>query len=308
MEKRSNNHLQGIDVSHWQGTIDWKRVERSGVAFAYIKATEGTTFVDPMLATHARAIKETKLHVGFYHFARFTDNASAQHEAKHFGSTVAPYTSDLLPALDVEVDIGLNKRQLSELILIFCQAVKKQTGQDVMLYTNTNFSKLHLDHALHQLPLWIAEYNRSSPQDNGIWGDWAVFQYSNKGRIPGISGHVDLDEMQKHLVIPSRSGHEIYKIKQGDTFWELENRWMLPQGALTKANPNLNPRELKIGQTIIIPENSTAKKKQYTIQAGDTFWGIEEAHHWKHGTLQALNPHIAPRHLQVGEQILVPEK
>ena len=96
-------------------------------------------------------------------------------------------------------------------------------------------------------------------------------------------------------------------IASGDTFWGLEERYNIEHGTLQKLNPQLDPRRLAIGSTIIIKEESvpTANTNEtyYTIRSGDTFWGLEDAWGIAHGTLQRLNPGIEPRSLQIGQRI-----
>jgi lysozyme len=251
MQKRCQGNLKGIDVSHWQGDINWEQVRNSGVEFAFIKATEGSHYVDPLLRKNAQEAIKAHLNVGFYHFARFNNEGAVKAEAHHFIKTIHQETSQLPHVLDLEVTNGLDKTELSRLAKAFLDLVHAETGKDVMLYTNTNMAKRHLTSLLKEYPLWIAHYGVDRPDENEIWKKWQVFQYTSKGNVPGIKGYVDLDEMVPEWMSDEQAS-KIYKIRKGDTFWELEDRYGLRHGVLQKLNPDLDPRHLQVGDTILL--------------------------------------------------------
>ncbi|MGV3488527.1 MAG: GH25 family lysozyme [Tuberibacillus sp.] len=247
MQRRNINHWQGIDVSHWQGDIDWVKVREAGKRFAFIKTTEGAEVLDSEWKANAKGAERAELDYGFYHFARFCSETDALREAQHFLNTIRSWNSSLPHVLDLEITNGLSKEKLSRFAKAFLEKVRDETGHEVMLYTNTNMAKNHLTDILKEYPLWIAHYGRQQPEENSIWDKWRVFQYTNKGRVPGIRGFVDLDEM---AVV--EAGHT-YVIQKGDTFWSLETKNGWPHGTIQKLNPGLNPRRLAIGTTIRIP-------------------------------------------------------
>ncbi|GGE56991.1 lysozyme [Pullulanibacillus camelliae] len=260
MQERSEKMLQGIDVSHWQGDIDWQKVKQAGKSFVFIKATEGPSFVDPMLKKHHNGAKSAGMKVGFYHFARFTSEKEAVQEAQHFLETTKGLSRDLPYALDIETNnASLSKSTLSKAALAFLNHIKQIHGKNaILLYTYTSFAKTHLDASLKSIPLWIAHYGVKKPGNNGIWNTWQYFQYSSNGTVPGIKGEVCLDTTASLQSSPSKgqkpasSKPTYYKIKKGDTFWALENQFHLAHGTLQKWNPKLNPKALPIGKTIII--------------------------------------------------------
>ncbi|GGH83788.1 lysozyme [Pullulanibacillus pueri] len=261
MQTRKNSMAQGIDVSHWQGTIDWNKVKKAGKSFVFIKASEGTTFKDPMVEKNYQGASEAGLSVGFYHFARFKNSDEAQAEAQHFLKTIEGLHSQLPFALDLETnDHKLSADALSKAAIAFFKTIKQQhPKQPVVVYTYTHFAKTQLDSSLGAYPLWIAHYGVNTPGDNGIWDKWQYFQYSNKGNVPGIKGAVDLNVTATSLPSPKPGPKKkYYTIKKGDTFWALENQFNLPHGTLQKLNPNVDPKKLQVGQKIIIgPVNDT---------------------------------------------------
>ncbi|WEG13820.1 GH25 family lysozyme [Pullulanibacillus sp. KACC 23026] len=269
MQKRSDQNFKGIDVSHWQGEIQWEKVKNAGMSFVYIKATEGTSVTDPCFSQNVKGAKQAGLMVGAYHFGRFKDGEKAEKEANHFAQIVKPFSLDLPPVLDIETNQGLSKKDLSSAALVFRQRLKSQLSADCMLYTSTHFAKEHLDLTVKKLPVWIAHYGVLTPKENGIWENWDVFQFSDQGTVPGIKGNVDLNEwdrtrgeaffaaksttIQREAPIQNHTAHLI--IKKGDTFWDLETKNGWSHGTLTKLNPGIDPRKLQIGQKISCPHN-----------------------------------------------------
>ncbi|WP_158077222.1 GH25 family lysozyme [Caenibacillus caldisaponilyticus] len=317
MQAMSEKHLKGIDVSHWQGMIDWKKVRAAGIDFVFIKATEGKTVVDPNFERNARDAARAGLNVGFYHFARFASEADAVKEADHYLQTICGFRPVLPHVLDLETAQGLDKARLSACARVYLDRVAAGTGEEVMIYTNTNFAKRHLTEALRNVPLWIAHYGVRRPGENGIWKEWRVFQYSNEGRLPGIKGRVDLNvrvpeeetkrreadaKRDQTAKTSDKGSYLVYKVKKGDTLWALENRFGLAHGTLLKMNPGIRPEALRIGQSLRVPAAA------YVIKKGDTFWRLEEENGWRHGVLQQMNPDADPERLGIGQTIAVPPR
>lgn len=334
MQAISANNIKGIDVSRWQEKIDWTQVKSAGIQVAYLKATEGTTHVDKMLKTNYQNAKKAGIKVGFYHFFRAKNEQNAREQARHFVNTVKGMQNDLKHALDIETDEGLSNEALTKCAIAFLEEVKKLTGQDPIVYTNTSFARSRLTSGIAKYPVWIAHYGVDKPGDNPIWDRWIGFQYTDKGKVSGIAGNVDMNEFTSDIFsvaakakkpkqkvdavqsAPSATG--TYTIKSGDTFWYLERKNGWQYGTLQKLNPGVNPNALKIGQVIKVPKSEQKKKsaaanpvkkpnyKTYVIKKGDTFWGLEEKNKWPHGTLQKLNPGVNPNELKIGQTIRIP--
>lgn len=208
-------HLDGIDVSHWQNTIDWSAVAAAGNRFAFIKATERQTYDDPMYETNRAAAKAAGLRVGAYHFARpDTTTNDAVIEADHFVDVAAPRSGEIYPVLDLEVSGGLDTATLTQWVWDFLDEVKARTRLTVIIYTNPNFWRTSMgdssEFATGGYPgLWIAHWDAQSPDIPGNdWGGHGAtfWQYSNCGSVPGISGCVDLDRFKgtslRRVLIP----------------------------------------------------------------------------------------------------------
>ncbi|NBD22747.1 GH25 family lysozyme [Paenibacillus glycinis] len=195
MQARQASNVTVIDVSHHQGDIDWNEVKTGGVAGAFIKATEGASFVDPRFAANASEAAQAGLRIGFYHYAHPELNAAAA-EAAHFVRIVKGLKADFPHVLDVEGDAS-KLGALTTWCSAWLKEVNRLTGHSVMIYTGASFAKTYLGKSLANYPLWVAHYGTDKPMDNGIWPQWSVFQYTSKGTIDGIKGNADVNAMEK---------------------------------------------------------------------------------------------------------------
>jgi GH25 family lysozyme M1 (1,4-beta-N-acetylmuramidase) len=197
--------VPGIDVSHHQGVIDWSQVAASGQRFAFAKATEGRTFVDPNYAFNKSGAEMSGVAFGAYHFAQPDGGANdAIIEADHFVDTAQLEPGDLIPVLDIERTGGLSQTQVTQWILTWLNRVTERVGVRPMVYTSphgwatrTGDTTAVAD-AGYSL-LWVAHWNVASPTLPGAgWSGngWTFWQYGNCGSVPGIDGCVDVDWYQ----------------------------------------------------------------------------------------------------------------
>ena len=203
------NALLGIDVSHYQGVIDWPKVAAAGVKFVFIKATDGATLADPMAKTNASGAAAAGLPFGFYHFWRPTDDWRAQ--ADFFLSVIddaAPLANaGVLPSvLDIEVGSLSEDNQGDAL-----SWVKAAPGQIAIVYVSPSYARFNLtDPAWIQYPLWSAHYTELPQPNTDKWPTWMFWQRQGNGTIPGISTPVDIDwfngseeDFQKLIQLPT---------------------------------------------------------------------------------------------------------
>jgi lysozyme len=200
---------RGVDVSHYQGHVDWSAVEEAGVGFAFLKATEGATYTDPTFRRHWAALGETRILRGAYHRFKPTRDAAAQ--AEHFLAVVSVREGDLPPVLDVEATDGVSDARLIRSVRTWLSVVERRTGVRPIVYTKPGFRRAHLGTALDDYPLWIAEYGVSEPSH----ARWTFWQHSERGRVPGIEKIVDLDRFNgshadlRQLAVSPRAGEQL---------------------------------------------------------------------------------------------------
>ena len=193
----SFTEIKGIDVSHWQGDIDWSDVYNSGYRFAFVKATEGDSWTDKNFVRNMNGGNSAGVLMGSYHFARPDLGNDAIDEAQHFINVAGSYLKSgyLRPVLDLEVGSNIGIQDLSNWVHTWMNTVKSITGVQPILYVNSNYANNYLDNSISQYDLWIAywTYDSKTYVNTGIWNDWDFWQYSNQGSVPGINGNVDLD-------------------------------------------------------------------------------------------------------------------
>jgi lysozyme len=199
--------LTGIDVSFYQGTIDWTTVANNNISFAILKATEGLDIVDPNFATNWAASRAVGMTRSAYHFFRAARDAKAQ--AEFFLKTVGKLEDFDLPlVLDLERVDGIDRNVALDKAQIWLDIVEKATGRKPIVYTYPVFWEEQLadTNRFVNYPLWIAHYQTLQPWIPGKWKNWTFHQYSETGQVKGIAGAVDLnqfagtlDDLQKLL-------------------------------------------------------------------------------------------------------------
>jgi lysozyme len=186
--------MHGIDVSSWQGRVDWAAVRRSGRLFAFAKATEGQTFVDSTFSANRQGMAGSGMILrGFYHFAR-PDRNSAAAEAAHFLRTVGPLGPGEVAVLDLEVAPGPG---VGDWAAEWLALVGQATGRTPIIYSYQSYLASIPTSRLTAYPLWIAAYGTNSgaipttPPRTDRWSRWAFWQYTSNALVPGVTGVVD---------------------------------------------------------------------------------------------------------------------
>ncbi|WP_226003159.1 GH25 family lysozyme [Paenibacillus sp. BJ-4] len=199
MQQRNSRNAQGIDVSRYQGKIDWKAVKADGISFAFIKASQGQRYVDPTFIANAKGARTAEILLGAYHFIDATSTEAAKAEARHFAKVldqVGGAKALNLPAvMDYENNPGmLSKTLISAVALAFLLELERLTGRKPIIYTGNAFAA-NFNASLGGYPLWIARYSDTRvPSDTVTWKRWDIWQYSDSGKVDGIKGNVDLNE------------------------------------------------------------------------------------------------------------------
>lgn len=185
------DHLLGVDVSHHQGAIDWRKVKRDRIAFAFIKATEGGDFVDSAFADHWRDTKRVEILRGGYHF--FTFCKSGELQANNFIQVVPVEPGALPPVVDLELGGNCSarpepeafKRELDE----FLRRLEVRYGQPAVLYFTQDF------YARYGPVLPKRPYFPREVFADPAWLEvpWSFWQFNNAGHVDGIEPRVDVD-------------------------------------------------------------------------------------------------------------------
>lgn len=196
--------VAGIDVSHFQGVVDWPRVAASGIQFCFIKATEGTGNVDPRFILNWKSARDAGLVRGAYHFFHPTAPASSQADSfLRIVSRLEP--GDLPPVLDLEVPAAWAAIALADrapMAIEWLDQVEKALGLSPIVYLSPAFATEILANApeLGRFPVWLAHYtNADAPTIAKPWTNWTFWQHSREGKILGVALPVDLDRFNGSL-------------------------------------------------------------------------------------------------------------
>lgn len=199
----ANGATEGIDVSHHNGVVDWSKVKASGIAFAYVKASEGVDDPDAMFAQHWQALAQQKIARGAYHFFVTEDDPAEQ--ARLFLSQFQPKAGDLRPAIDIEVLGKGSGGDAPKRLATFLSFVTKAVGARPVIYTSARFWDTEmardprLMEAIVGCPLWVAEYETSAPRIPKGWTQWTMWQWQSGKTLAGITGGVDRSRLHPSL-------------------------------------------------------------------------------------------------------------
>ena len=188
--------IHGIDISHYQGEIDWEKLKNNGmiekcpVRFVMIKATEGSSKIDENFIDNFYNAREYGFIRGAYHFYSVYSPAEAQ--ARYFIKNVKLEAGDLPPVLDVEhKPKNQTDEEFKKSILTWLDIVEEEYGVKPIIYTYYKFKMKYLsDKVFDDYPYWIAHYYVDKVEYNGQWKFW---QHTDCGKLPGISGYVDFN-------------------------------------------------------------------------------------------------------------------
>ncbi len=188
--------VHGVDVSRWQGEIDWPKLRSQGANFAYIKATDGGDHLDPMFRKNWRGAAEAGLRRGAYHFFYWCRTAGEQ--ADWFIRNVPKVPGALPPVIDVEWngESSCKRRPSREKVLekmqVFMDKLERHYGQRPVIYTAPDFYRDNLDGAFPDHHFWLRSV-AAHPTKVYPGRKWVLWQYSGSGLSHGVDGRIDLN-------------------------------------------------------------------------------------------------------------------
>lgn len=303
----------GMDVSEWQGDIDFEAVKRSGIETVYIRAGEGSDYIDRNFESNYEKASAAGLHIGFYHYVTATNTEEAVRQAQFFYSLIEGKSFACCPVMDFESFPGLDTEEINAIALTYLQTLADLSGGTPALYSDTYNTANTWNAALTSYPLWVAEYGASQPQNLGPWENWAGFQYSDTGRISGISGDVDLDYFRDTIFIrpedsdPENGGSSraAYTVKPGDTLWGIARQYHTTVQELAALNRLTDPSLIYPGLVLLLPHPAEAVTT-YTVKTGDTLSGIASRFGITANELAQLNNLANPNLIYPGQVLLLP--
>ncbi len=190
-----NGTLPGVDVSTYQGSIDWSAVAGAGIRWAYAKATESTDWQDPTFHGNWSGMQAHGIARGAYHF--FHPGVSGKAQADYYLAFVGSLSGSLPPMLDWEVTDNVSGGTAAANARAFIAEIAAKTGRQTVIYTSPGLWDGFGAGDFGSDPLWVADWTYCTsgccPIMPSGWGGWVYWQWSDKGTIAGIPATVDLD-------------------------------------------------------------------------------------------------------------------
>ncbi len=314
--------LNGIDVSEFQGNIDFNAVKNDGIDIVYIRSSASFSYVDSQFKNNYEKAKNANLKIGFYHYVTARTKEEAETQARFFASVIKNTSPDCLLAMDFERFPDLTKEEINSISLAFLSTLEEVTSKKALIYSdaynadNTFNAELFKDY-----PLWVAQYEVAKPETKIPYIGW---QYTDKGRVSGIEGNVDRDEFDASIFLddntpikePDLKPEEktktiFYRVLKGDTLYGIAHEYKTSIYALVKENnirnPNLiYPNEiLKITIPYNYPITRTGNNEIYTVKRGDTLTKIANIYHVTISNLVSWNNIKNPNLIYPNEKIII---
>lgn len=323
---------EGIDVSNWQGYIDYREVRNSGIQVVYIKASQGSNIKDAYFDINYENAKANGLKVGFYHFLTATNTEEAQREAQFFASVISGKEPDCKLVMDYEVFGGVGIEQSNEIAQVFLESVKRLTNKDIIVYSDlSNAQSRFNSNIANNYELWLAYYGDYNNLRNveTAWERWIGIQYTDRGRVNGINGAVDRDLYTENIFlsdtapIPNNSYENdskntesiFYTIQAGDTLSSIARKYGTTVQELATINNISNPNLIYPGQRLRILTNSTTQGEEtrgtgsiiYTVQRGNTLSQIANMYGVSVSHIVEINDIQNPNLIYPGEKLRITE-
>lgn len=325
MEPSSNEEIyNGIDVSQWQGNINFEKVKKDGIEIVYIKASQGNSFKDPYFENNYKKAKESNLKIGVYHFLTAKNISEARDQADFFSSIISKKKIDCRLAMDFESFGRLTKKEINDISKEFLIRVEEKTKKEMIIYSDSYNARNVFDKELaEKYPIWIAEYGVSKPSNNDKWKTWVGFQYKDNAKISGIRGYVDADYytnsilLEDTTIIPENTHRNkennnirIIRVKKGDTLSKIAIKYNTSINEIAAFNNIKNPNLIYVGEKLKIyyskyNEIGETNHYIYTIKRGDTLFKISKKFKTSVQEIIRINDIKNPNKIFAGERLKI---
>ena len=320
LEPSPGEIYEGIDVSKWQGDIDFTAVAASGIEIVYIRAGAGSEYRDPDFERNYENARAAGLRIGFYLSVTARTEQEAIEQAEFFYSLIRGKTHECRLAMDYESYYRLSNSAVNRNALAFLRTLNRLSGTDAVLYTDaSNAERLWSDEVADTARLWVAEYGVRQPRDNGKWASYAGWQYTDTGRVPGISGNVDRDRFTEEMLLdapvtvpdgpgPAPDGEKLIRItvRRGDTLSRLAREYGTSVASLVRLNAIRDPNRIYVGERLYVRVDAgfdAPAVDTYTIRRGDTLLRIARRFGTTVSDLAAINEISDPDRIDAGASL-----
>ncbi|MDY2822060.1 MAG: GH25 family lysozyme [Oscillospiraceae bacterium] len=276
---------RGIDISEFQGEIDFEEVRRSGIEAVYIRVGAGE-YTDEYFAENYEQAKAAGLKIGFYHYVTARSVDEGRRQARFFASLAAGRELDMRLAMDFEYFGSLSVSQINAISEAYLDELTALTKREAVIYSDLSNARNIFSRALaEKYPLWAAQYGADEPSANGKWREWVGFQYTDEGRVGGIYGNVDRNiftegiflsdswriDGEKQTSVRARTRTLTVYVRAGDTLWAIARDYGTTVEAIVRENRIVDPNRIFAGERlrITLPARGSGEEI-YNVRHGDT--------------------------------------
>lgn len=276
---------RGIDISEFQGEIDFEEVRRSGIEAVYIRVGSGE-YTDEYFAENYERAKAAGLKIGFYHYVTARSVEEGRRQARFFASLAAGREPDMRLAMDFEYFGSLSVSQINAISEAYLDELTALTKREAVIYSDLSNARNIFSRALaEKYPLWAAQYGADEPSANGKWREWVGFQYTDEGRVGGIYGNVDRNiftegiflsdsgriDGEKRTFVRARTRTLTVYVRAGDTLWAIAREYGTTVEAIARENRIVDPNKIFAGERlrITLPARGSGEEI-YNVRRGDT--------------------------------------
>ena len=276
---------RGIDISEFQGEIDFEEVRRSGIEAVYIRVGAGE-YTDEYFAENYERAKAAGLKIGFYHYVTARSVEEGRRQARFFASLAAGREPDMRLAMDFEYFGSLSVSQINAISEAYLDELTALTRREAVIYSDLSNARNIFSRALaEKYPLWAAQYGADEPSANGKWREWVGFQYTDEGRVGGIYGNVDRNiftegiflsdswriDGEKRTTVRARTRTLTVYVRAGDTLWAIAREYGTTVEAIARENRIVDPNKIFAGERlrITLPARGSGEEI-YNVRRGDT--------------------------------------
>ena len=276
---------RGIDISEFQGEIDFEEVRRSGIEAVYIRVGAGE-YTDEYFAENYERAKAAGLKIGFYHYVTARSVDEGRRQARFFASLAAGREPDMRLAMDFEYFGSLSVSQINAISEAYLDELTALTKREAVIYSDLSNARNIFSRALaEKYPLWAAQYGADEPSANGKWREWVGFQYTDEGRVGGIYGNVDRNiftegiflsdswriDGEKRTTVRARTRTLTVYVRAGDTLWAIAREYGTTVEAIARENRIVDPNRIFAGERlrITLPARGSGEEI-YNVRRGDT--------------------------------------
>ena len=276
---------RGIDISEFQGEIDFEEVRRSGIEAVYIRVGAGE-YTDEYFAENYERAKAAGLKIGFYHYVTARSVEEGRRQARFFASLAAGREPDMRLAMDFEYFGSLSVSQINAISEAYLDELTALTRREAVIYSDLSNARNIFSRALaEKYPLWAAQYGADEPSANGKWREWVGFQYTDEGRVGGIYGNVDRNiftegiflsdswriDGEKRTTVRARTRTLTVYVRAGDTLWAIAREYGTTVEAIARENRIADPNRIFAGERlrITLPVRGSGEEI-YNVRRGDT--------------------------------------